>query len=456
MIKDGLIEKKFIHDDIIYSMSRQFHKQTMKDFLTNLTEKFNLEELEANFTLDKASLPNLVYLSPFPADEHEVCEKSNYRMSVSVDWSDPTQGISSIISNDFLLLPSDVQKGIANLILWSYWISLQEKKVSGKLEDITLPAEIKNLRRCKTYALDILKSVKASGDINRFKTEKAIVDILNITLEILEKENLFEFLNYAKEKINIVRSKENIILATQGHFMNNGERIFHNMLFEKSDSVFNGLQVIEDSSKQEIRSIFKESNLSLDTKVWNGFIDFLIELYPDDFMKGFGGSFDEAVKKGKLYARNSGDLISLFMKRKMVAIYLWNVPIKTESEKYFKLPEFDEWLKALSAGELSHRVWLFEDEAIKDVESAYRCVRRNRAPKPWRIDKEPWTLKDLFDLHPKGKDPEFWHSLVTILKAQQGKEPYRGGPVPRNVYYEFLKKEREAVKESIKRDKERH
>ena len=437
-------------------MSRQFHKQTMKDFLTNLTEKFNLEELEANFTLDKASLPNLVYLSPFPADEHEVCEKSNYRMSVSVDWSDPTQGISSIISNDFLLLPSDVQKGIANLILWSYWISLQEKKVSGKLEDITLPAEIKNLRRCKTYALDILKSVKASGDINRFKTEKAIVDILNITLEILEKENLFEFLNYAKEKINIVRSKENIILATQGHFMNNGERIFHNMLFEKSDSVFNGLQVIEDSSKQEIRSIFKESNLSLDTKVWNGFIDFLIELYPDDFMKGFGGSFDEAVKKGKLYARNSGDLISLFMKRKMVAIYLWNVPIKTESEKYFKLPEFDEWLKALSAGELSHRVWLFEDEAIKDVESAYRCVRRNRAPKPWRIDKEPWTLKDLFDLHPKGKDPEFWHSLVTILKAQQGKEPYRGGPVPRNVYYEFLKKEREAVKESIKRDKERH
>ena len=225
------------------------------------------------------------------------------------------------------------------------------------------------------------------------------------------------------------------------------------MVFEKSDMFFNGLQAIEDKSMQKIKSIFKETNLSMDTKVWNDFVDFLIELYPDDVMRNFSGSLDNAVEKGKLYIKHSSDLISLFTKRKMVAIYLWNVPIKTESEKYFKLPEFEEWLKALSAGELSHRIWLFEDQTIKDVESAYRCVRRNRSPKPWRIDKESWTLKDLFDLHPKGKDPEFWHMLVVTLKSQRGKDPYRGGPVPKKFYYEFVKKERDAVMSLIGRDR---
>jgi hypothetical protein len=65
-------------------------------------------------------------------------------------------------------------------------------------------------------------------------------------------------------------------------------------------------------------------------------------------------------------------------------------------------------------------------------------------------------LKDIFELHPRGKDPDFWHLLIITLKAQKGKDPYRGGPVPRNVYYEFLKKERTAVKELIKEDKERN
>jgi hypothetical protein len=119
------------------------------------------------------------------------------------------------------------------------------------------------------------------------------------------------------------------------------------------------------------------------------------------------------------------------------------------------LPEFEEWYKALKLGNLSHRVWLFEDETIRDVERAYRRVRRNSAPEPWRIDKEPWTLKDLFDLHPKGKDPEFWHMLVNTLKAQKGKDPYRGGPVPKDIYYEFLKRERKVIKDLIENEKTR-
>lgn len=455
LIKDGSIERKFIHENIVYSLSRQPHKQTIKDFLVSLTESFNLEELEANFALDKARLPNVVNLSPFPMDEYETCDKSNFRLSVSVDWSDPSQAISSVISNDYLLLPSDIQQGIANLILWSYWISLQEKMISSKVDDITLPAETKNLQICRNYTEEILESAKKDGDNKRVITEKAIIDILDITLELLKEKNLCDFLKYAYEKTDFVKNCENIVLSNQGHFMNRGERKFHDIIYEKCESVFDGLQTIEDKvgSSQGIRSVFRQTNLSMDTKVWNSFIDFLIELYPDNFMKSFHGPFNEAIDKGHRYVKYSNDLISLFEKRRMVAIYFWNIPIKLESEKYFKIPEFDEWFKALASGNLSHRIWLFEEETIKDVESAYRAVRQNRAPKPWRIDKEPWTLKDLFDLHPKGKDPEFWHTLVVTLKAQQGKDPYRGGPIPKNVYYKFIKKERDAVKELIEKDK---
>jgi hypothetical protein len=458
LIKDGSVKKKFIHDEIVYFLSRQFHKQTVKDFLTSLTENFNLEELEANFTLDKARLPNLVYLSPFPMDEHEVSEKSNFGLSVSVDWSDPSQAISSVISNDYLLLPSDIQKGIANLILWGYWTSLQQKKVDCKVGEMDFPAQIKNLQRSKTYSTEILKSAKDSDLDQRVKTEKSIIDILDVTIELLEKQNLFDFLNYASNKRDYIEKCENVILSTQGHFMNSGERVFHNMIFEKSDGVFDGLQTIEDKAglSNGLKSIFKETNLSMDTRVWNGFIDFLIELYPSDFMKGIYGPFEKAIERGKLYATYSNDLITLFEKRRMVVIYLWNIPIKKESEKYSKLPEFEEWYNALTSGELSHRIWLFEEETIKDVESAFRSVRKNNAPKPWRIDKELWTLKDLFDLHPKGKDPEFWRMLVNTLKAQRGKDPYRGGPVPKNVYYGFIRKERDAVKELIQKDKERN
>ena len=455
LVKDKSIEKKFIQDNITYSLSRQSHKQTVKDFLIDLTESFNLEELIANFALDKTSLPCVVSMSPLPMDEYEICEKSNYKFSVSVDWSNPSQAISSIISNDYLLLPKDIQEGIANLILWSYWVSLQEKMVSFTFKEITLPPHIKNLQRCKTYAKENLKSAKEEGDSQRVRTEKAIIDILSITLQLLKKQNLSEFLFYAHQKIDFVKKRENIILSTHGHFMASGERTFNNLIFEKSDSMFEGLQNIGDKVgvTQQIRSVFKENNLSLDTRVWNNFIDFLLELYPNDFVNNFNGSFDEAIEKGKRYAKYSNDLISLFEKRQMAAIYLWNIPVKMESEKYFKLPEFDEWYKALESGNLSHRIWLFEEGTIRDVESAYRCVRRNKAPKPWRIDKEPWTLKDIFDLHPKGKDQEFWHTFVVTLKTQQGKDPYRGGPVPKNVYYEMLKKEREAVKELINKDR---
>lgn len=98
-------------------------------------------------------------------------------------------------------------------------------------------------------------------------------------------------------------------------------------------------------------------------------------------------------------------------------------------------------LKALKDGNLSHRIWLFEEETIKDVERAFRAVKRGRKPKPWKIDKGFWTLRDLYELHPRGKNPEFWREILTALRTRRGEEPHRDRPVPGDIYYEFLKKE---------------
>lgn len=81
-------------------------------------------------------------------------------------------------------------------------------------------------------------------------------------------------------------------------------------------------------------------------------------------------------------------------------------------------------------------------------------MKRGRKPKPWKIDKEFWTLRDLYELHPKGKNPEFWREILNTLRTRKGEEPYRGGPIPRDVYYEFLRRQRSAVKEFTKKQKE--
>ncbi len=164
-------------------------------------------------------------------------------------------------------------------------------------------------------------------------------------------------------------------------------------------------------------------------------------------------TFNDGRTKLRKHLCHSFDINNLIKKRRIIAIYLWNVPVRTESEKYLKLPQFEEWFKALEAGELSHRIWLFEEKVLKIIESAFRAVKRGKPPRPWKIDKELWTLKDLYELHPNGKDPEFWRKLLITIRAQKGKEPYRGGPIPREVYLEFVRRQREHVLEMLKEQK---
>ena len=455
--EDGLIEKRLEDGKIVYQLSNQYHKQATKNLLLRLIEGLSLDELSANFDWSERTLPSIVSVSPIPRDTYETADISDLRMGVDVSWETPSNAISSIISNDFLILSSNTRNGIQNLILRAYWVGIQSLKHQQKVDNVTMPPIESNLKKCLEFSKEVLNKARERGRKSQVRTESAIIQILNVTLELLEKSNLNDFLNYANEKRMEVKKAENTILAIEGHFMSSGERIFHRLIERKADIALQGLSAIEEETKkiERAKSLFREPELPMDEAIWNNFVDFLIELSSEDFLKKVEGDYEEAIANTGGYLTYSNHLIDLVRKRQVMVVYLWNIPVKKEAEKYLKIPQFEGWLQALKDGNLSHRIWLFEEETIKDVESAFRAVKRGRKTKPWKIDKEFWTLRDLYELHPRGKNPEFWREILMALRTRKGEEPYRGGPVPRDVYYEFLRKERSAVKELIRKQKKK-
>jgi hypothetical protein len=145
-------------------------------------------------------------------------------------------------------------------------------------------------------------------------------------------------------------------------------------------------------------------------------------------------------------------------KRKIAALYLWGFPdFHEEAEMPFKLSNFDSWLNDVKNGNLDHRVWLFESKTIDRVRRAYRAVRSGRPPLAQHIDKESWTLRDIFDHHPKGKDSNFWLGVVEALVKRSSPEnaQHRKEAVPDGIYSEFKEKERQFVVDALDEEERR-
>jgi len=85
------------------------------------------------------------------------------------------------------------------------------------------------------------------------------------------------------------------------------------------------------------------------------------------------------------------------------------------------------------------------------LSNAYRAVVRNREPSDVRIDKEPWTLRDVNRYHPLGKEPKLWIELIDDIRtrASAKRKVYSGGPVPKEVYEAFKRKETEFVEKTL-------
>lgn len=55
---------------------------------------------------------------------------------------------------------------------------------------------------------------------------------------------------------------------------------------------------------------------------------------------------------------------------------------------------------------------------IRDIEKAYRMIRKGKPPEYDVIDMSHpvWTLRDIFEYHPQGKDLKFWEDMLVKMR----------------------------------------
>lgn len=126
-------------------------------------------------------------------------------------------------------------------------------------------------------------------------------------------------------------------------------------------------------------------------------------------------------------------------KRKVGAIYLWGFPdIDTEAERQFRFSDFGIWLEDVKSGRADHRVWLFEEKTLDRVRRAYQSVKLGGQPLPQRIDKENWTLLDVYKYHPRGRHRMFWPEVLESLEARNAPVRARAEVTQTGIYPPLL------------------
>ena len=397
LLERGEIEKKLNgNGTVIYSLTEQYEKQEFKNIILRYIEKTPITDMEANFE----DVPRVVFVSPWQKLGEEDTE-----VYFTPNWDEPSEGIATVLLNDFLRLPKDVKEGIARLLFWSYWAAIQSVH---RLEK-PLPKPLIELidRSIEFVEKVVLKKAESEGNEKRVQLENSVLKILKITRKMFESESLGQFLDFARRHERIVEECERTILEIQGGWTHRGERIFHSYVRTPGEQIYTYLPL-------------KESEKMLNTSVFNEFCRGVISLFKErkDLLGEIQGNFECAKNQVARYACYIDDLLALFKKRYFIIVYLFNVPLGRLEDKLFLLPAFQQWLQALREGNLTHRKWVFEESTIKTVEKAYRRVRRGQPPPPVPIDLEHWTLRDIYELHPRGKDEHFWLELLELLRSQ--------------------------------------
>lgn len=390
LLNDGLIEKQLSEDgNVVYALTKRYGEQTLKDLVLRYTQALPLAYVEFE------DVPCAVFISP-------ELEGENIDIVDFLDWAEPSSAIANVIFHDFRKLPGDVQRGIARLILWCYWAAI---KSVHHPEIMKLPPVMTRLERCISFASQSLEKAQQKGDMKSLEVEKAVLEILNITKRLFDAESLLDFLEFAEEKEHVVSRHEEIILKNVSSWVHGGERIFHRFVREPGGEILFQLPLERE----------EDENL-LGGEVFNGFCLFILKEFRD-FAREVKGSLEEAKRQIAIYKPYVDDLVKLFKKRQFIIIHFFNLPASMAERKLSILSEFEDWLTALKHGQLGHRSWLFKEETLKIVEKACRRVRRGAPPPRVPIDLEPWTLRDVYELHPRGRDPDFWLEILQLLRA---------------------------------------
>jgi len=433
LVKAGLAEKVIIEGKSSWGLTTRYYVSSLQSSLRKLITKGVINDIGKvqDHGSINMTIPHTIFLIP-PQDELHVADTCG--KSLLVSWSTPAEGTASTLVNDYLCLNEPVREGLGKMIVWAYWTGLKNYAQS---------TTIANLQRVKSF-VDRAFVAENRKNIPLTAGEQAVVNIIALTEELLAKENLKEFLSFAIEKETVVKDLERT--ASKLFVGDIAKRLFSDLTSDFGERVFDGLDSV--GQMERLESLFPKSMLAAQD-VWNLFIRSLIVDYVwSSSATSINGNLEESRKKLEDHLCFLPSLADLMKRRKVAALYLWGFPdFHEEAEMPSKISEFDSWLEDVKSGDADHRVWLFEEKTINRVRRAYRSVVMGRAPLPQRIDKEKWTLLDIFRHHPQGRDPKFWLDIVEALTKRNTPEnaEHRRNAVPEGMCSEFKKKERQAI-----------
>jgi DNA-binding HxlR family transcriptional regulator len=468
--EDGIVKKTLFNGKIAYTLTSGYYEQQLKSYLIKLLNERNLSQLYDR--LEGEDLPPfIVFLEP-PAYDYstksplrEKDQASKYHsfgggpmtkqgdFRIIPDWENPSKSIASVMLNDFLgLLSTEEKRNITELVRWAYWAGCRKE-----IEQMFNTTLLDRINENRNFALECIEKFKQNAE--RVKTEKNLLTILEITEELIKKDNLADFLSYLSEKQGEHRRLLGEILCHHGP-LSAGERIFSHFL-DFGEKIISGLSyagLLHDNLPLNNIPINERFILS-STRVWDeffgdilyGFVPIHEEIKKDSELNKIGGTYDDAIDVVSKMKGSLQPLLELPSKRQMVFVYLWGFPETFLLSHKSVIRSFDDWQIALRDGQLDHRVWLFTEKMFARVAKAYNAIKRGRTPLDVRIDKEQWSLQDLYLLHPFGKDVNFWEQLITDLKNRTAtkRKVYGGGPVPKKVYEAFKKKETQFVEKML-------
>ena len=448
--QNGTIEKDVVEGKIVWSLTSRFHVPTLRSSIQKLITKAvstDIGKILDNGIKNKTA-PYAVFLIPPAEDEYKVACHAG--VSVSVSWESPSRGIASVLFNDYLSLPDGLRDGIGKLILWAYWTGVRED-IEKFLSDVS-PGDTmqKVINENKKFLENVIVEARERNDTDRIAGEQAILQLLRLTEELIAKDNLEDFLRFALSNRGKADDLMRTIIRYHGNYTGAGELLFRQLTEEFGDKTFQGLIAVGE--RERIQELLPRHILeALD--VWNGFISNILgNSEGPRVLSEIRGNFEESKDKLREYQHLLPSLANLMKKRQVGALYLWGFPeVDTEAEREYRFSGFEDWISDLRSGNLDHRVWLFEQKTLDRLRKAYRTIRSGRKPLPVRIDKEPWTLLDIYAYHPRGKDREFWLELLETVEERNASEhaQHRKDAVPEGLYSEFKNKETEYVTQML-------
>jgi hypothetical protein len=248
--------------------------------------------------------------------------------------------------------------------------------------------------------------------LKRLQAEENVLKIIGIVRELSLKASLKEFFEFLGEKEDEVRRLSMEFEELMEGSLGSCETLFNSFL-NFHGMILQGLKRAELLKENE--TIFFENY----GEVWNAFFRFILK-EKTEWTLNVKGNLENALKMLSAFKDGLNILLKLPESSKIMIVYLWGFSeIELLGKKSF-LPIFERWFNALRNGFLDHRTHLFSSEVERRLVKARDYVAKGKAPSNEKIDyAEPWTLRDLYEYHPRGRDPAFYEEILEAIKERQ-------------------------------------